>query len=743
MFPEDDYTPYGYLDNPFHCWKLHRSGVVRVSPPCGFGWFFPNAEKPIYHSCLNVGFEIDGRRFLLPGEAQDETIQLTCSYHSKNLFRFHLHGRGVSGQIEFFLADENVLTAEMKVESGADSSQNISLLLIQSVQLNFRKSGLWDFGLTGNFHARGNYATVKSFAEGYCFVLKPSLKCESFIFTNDPAQLKTKPFPVLAENDYCSTTQPDLYGLIKIPMFREQQNPLELKAIFTRGVSEKQALDLADSYSSKVAKIRIQKIEEDSQFWESCPRLAGDWLPHWKRGWVYDWETLRMNVRKPVGIFSRHWDAMQIQKPRIVLAETALDMLMLSYAKPELSKEVILGLFQDSLGAQVPCAREDGSLNMISEDGSECGTSPAWCFPFYCFQSILARNFDIAWLKKMVPHLGSYLNWWLENRTDAEGWGIYNCSWESGQDGSQKFLLQQQTGGEIVIHVRSVDLQAAMAQSAKIMSGFAHILNANSRRWDNLEQDYIQKTKSMWQENWFCDFDKRSNAWIKNDRYRDITNLAPFFAGIFDDEQLQKAPELFLYFVENPKIWLEWASFFFMYIEACWRVELQKLMSSLLFNTIDRVYQNWDRREWRNDEPMPGISVECWGLEKPLGAEGYGWAATLPLHIIRSLVGFRETENQHPSSFLLCPNLPDQMMIPGKIYELNKLKFQDKIFSLQYQIFSHDEIKCHFAIHAPAEFDIKVMTGDDQLLVGSKNKASRHQININFENQKNYKIILG
>ena len=28
-FPRDDYTPFGYLDNPWHSWALHRSGVLR------------------------------------------------------------------------------------------------------------------------------------------------------------------------------------------------------------------------------------------------------------------------------------------------------------------------------------------------------------------------------------------------------------------------------------------------------------------------------------------------------------------------------------------------------------------------------------------------------------------------------------------------------------------------------------------------------------------------------------------
>ena len=27
MIPHDDFTPHGYLDNPYHSWKLNPSGV--------------------------------------------------------------------------------------------------------------------------------------------------------------------------------------------------------------------------------------------------------------------------------------------------------------------------------------------------------------------------------------------------------------------------------------------------------------------------------------------------------------------------------------------------------------------------------------------------------------------------------------------------------------------------------------------------------------------------------------------
>jgi hypothetical protein len=54
---------------------------------------------------------------------------------------------------------------------------------------------------------------------------------------------------------------------------------------------------------------------------------------------------------------------MQIQAPRTVLAEAAMDILFLNYADAALAAEVILGHFESSLHPQQPCMREDGSYN--------------------------------------------------------------------------------------------------------------------------------------------------------------------------------------------------------------------------------------------------------------------------------------------------------------------------------------------------------------------------------------------
>jgi hypothetical protein len=741
MFPQNEYTPYGYLDNPFHTWKLNRSGVIRVNPPCGFGWLFPNAQSFIYRTSLNVGIQLGNHRLLTVNDFRDNGVHLICSYHTKNLFRFKWHWQNIDFSVEYFLADEHVLAANIDIHSSGKIPVNFSFLFLQSVYLDYLKTGLWDFGLTGRFDKKNNSAIIKSFAEGYCFIIKSSLKCKNHIFDNDLEGLQNQKLNSPTSNkEFFSTTNPSLFGLIEIPVEISDQSCFEMNCVFTRSFSESQTKRLAENYLPKLNTIRFEKIKEDSEFWRSCPKLKGDWPDHWKRGWVYDWETLRMNVREPVGIFSTRWDAMQIQKPRIVLAETALDMLMMSYAKPEISQEVILGLFNDALSPQVPCAREDGSLNMISEDGSECGTSPAWCFPFYCFESVVMRHFNREWLTKVVPYLEKYLDWWLKNRTDEEGWAFYNCSWESGQDDSSKFLVKQATGGEIVSHLRAVDLQAAMAQSANILSFFASCLNQENKYWKKIHQHFENKTLGMWQEDWFCDFDKRTNDWLKNKDYRDITNLAPFFSGIYTEDQTVIARKWFEYFKQSPKYWLEWASFFFMYLEACWQVGFKKLASQVLFNTVDRVYKNWDRRDWQEGEPMPGISVECWGYEKPYGSEGYGWAATLPLHIIRCLIGYREYQLDFQNSFLLCPNFPEELLIPGNTYAISSLKFQDKVFSISYEILYAKAVKYHLNCQSEKSFSLMVIDENENIVFLSEMKTNELKIQQLVKNQNNYRF---
>ena len=66
-FPRSSYTPYGYIDNPYHSMILNRSGVIRSVPPLGFG----------YWKYSGVGFSF---KYFLPRENS-----LACLVEIENL----------------------------------------------------------------------------------------------------------------------------------------------------------------------------------------------------------------------------------------------------------------------------------------------------------------------------------------------------------------------------------------------------------------------------------------------------------------------------------------------------------------------------------------------------------------------------------------------------------------------------------------------------------------------------------
>ncbi len=154
-----------------------------------------------------------------------------------------------------------------------------------------------------------------------------------------------------------------------------------LNAVLARGVSQDQARQHWEDGIEEIAYVEAAHQADDEQFWSHVPQLSGDWPANWRRGFVYDLETLRMVIRPSVGVIPYAWDGMQIQAPREVLAEAAMDSLFFSYAEPRLAAEVILGHFEAAPHRNLPCMREDGSYNMVADDGQVCGTAPEWGFP--------------------------------------------------------------------------------------------------------------------------------------------------------------------------------------------------------------------------------------------------------------------------------------------------------------------------------------------------------------------------
>lgn len=711
-FPVSNYTPHGYIDNPYHSMVLNRSGVIRSVPPLGFGWWHRSfngsyGEGPRGHvnylSFLQMSVVVDGKSFVSSEDFVRSESDLISKYHTKNVMTYDWKFESLAFSLKYFLPGENTLTCLIEIANSGNTEKTVS---IHATNIY----GLWETqwwgsdGIAASYSDEADVSISKIWAYGDVFALGADIQSETHKSTGSEEQWESW----IREDDISSIDEITVHGSGPLWMthcykFNVPANGASSALIcLSRSQNELWALKELKTGLEKSIPLLREKLSEDETFWSGCPMLKGDWPESWKHGWVYDWETLRMNVRNPMGIYEHHWDAMQVHSPRAVLGESALDMMALSYADTELAKDVLLGVFADAPMPNVPCSREDGSMNMIAADGSECGTSPVWGLPFHVLLSVYTRTLDKEWIRELYPYLKSFLEWWLENRTDDDGWFHCKCSWESGQDGSKRFLIPGHDPGGVAEFVRTVDVEAVMAEAMKNMVIFAEIAGQPEEReyWQNLADERIRTTRDMYVDGWFRDFDVRTNLPIILEDYVDIMMLVPLSCGIAAPEQIEAIKPKFQYFKENSRYWLEWPSFVFPFSEAAWNAGLRTFVANILADIADRIYSRTDSKtiSFKDENEafshrIPGIANEFWPIDKqPAGGENYGWGATLPMDVIRSIMGFRETENLSNTEFILAPAIPDKLLQPGKEYKMTNLSHKGVISDVTYCIVDSEKV---------------------------------------------------
>src|SRR5262249_36876022 len=350
------------------------------------------------------------------------------------------------------------------------------------------------------------------------------------------------------------------------------------------------------------------KRAADDAFYAGVALPVGDWPDAWKRGWIYDLETTRACIFPPGGIFHRPWPSWMISWPRVVLAAGMLDGARLRYAAPEQALDLARTILADAPSANVPCVFQGGEPNMVAKDGAVCGTSPAWCLPFYNLWLLYCRTLDRAWLSDVAPHLEAYLDFWLRERIDEDGWIVYKCTWEAGEDATPR-LDPAAEGDTVISHVvRPVELQATVSQSAAILARFARELGQDERerRWANVARDYAARTQRLWdpEAGRFRDWDKRSNAFLaapgapaywKTDPVRfSALSLTPLVAGLAGPEQRERLRREIDYYDSAP--WCLWPSWSFVVAEAASTAGWFDVAGRYAARIVDRVYRGNDRR---------------------------------------------------------------------------------------------------------------------------------------------------
>ena len=716
LFKGLHFTPYGMLQNPYHVWPKKPSGVLRSVPALGYewvvGWGWNFISNPYYVACLKLGVNVNGKAFYSPEDFSEKGVELYSAYHTKNVMSYDWRYRNLTFSLKYFLAGRDSLTCLVSV---SNEGPEVARIAFHAVGMLFSPRPYLMYGCI-----KDSYLVLSCKALGVTVVLGGNVTDLARKFALSDLTIRKW----VKANDFSNMREGmGLFVIFGVMSFKLSVPPHSVRSsllILAKGSSYEEALTnfrrgLRNAFNSLEEKLR-----EDLAFWSNAPRLIGDWPKRWVRGFIYDFETLRMVIYPSRGVFKHKWDVMHVNWPRCVLAETSIDMFIMSYANVKLAEEVLLGLFEDAPLPNVPCVHADGSFNMVAMDGSKCGTSPAWCFPFYLYSLLYARALDKEWLRKIYPYWSSYLRWWLKNRSDREGWLHYKCSWESGEDVAPRFGIQV-SGGQLIENIRPSELQAVMAYAAKAMAFYAKVLGLGEgevKYWENVYRDYYLKLQRLWFKGWFHDYDVKEGKFTK---YKDPLHLAPIFLGLASRHQIramlnrENVNELLGEFKESVGVaTLDWPSLVFPYFEALWAAgkvdkALRNLLIEQVYRLINRVYSMTDARVWKRGYPIPGVSYENWGPPGTPRVEGYGWGALTALTIIRYVIGFREVPFSDHPSFLLSPGLPKEFLKEGKRYRIGNLSVGDVNFELTYKVIKGGGIKVSLRYSSNGNYIVKVM----------------------------------
>jgi hypothetical protein len=784
-FPQGEYTPFGYIDNPAHSSVINRSGIIRSVPPLGYGFWarrmpWPYGEGALrsvnYLSFLKLAVNVDGEHLASSADFERLGVKLVSRYHTKTMMSYDWTYAGLNFSARYFLANPDAMVCMLDIRNPGGAAREVTLHATNVY--GFPERRWWGSdGAATQFEKTPDAAVSKIWAYGDNFALGADRQAaaqkatpsreewQHWLEANDLSSNKgaTAKFPWPQEdedsepqnaNDPWATYAVQSY-LLAVPANGETS----LVVALSRGVNERSTLaNLEASLQSSAQDLKVQ-LATDEAFYATAPVLTGDWPADWQHGWIYDLETLRMTFRPPVGIYKHHWDGMQIFTPRNVLGEASLDAMAMSFADIDLAKDSLLGTFANALAPNVPCSREDGSVNMICADGSEVGTAPIWGMPFHVIRSIYVRDNDRAWIKALYPHLKSYLQWWIANRTDQDGWFHAKCSWEAGQDGSKRFLVDSHDPGAVADFVRTVDIESAMAEAFQNMALFAEVAGYSDDipYWRNLADHRLKTTRAMFVDGWFRDFDSRTGKPIILNEYYDVMMMFPIAAGIATPEQVAGMHSRFQHFADNPVFWLEWPSFMQVFTEAVWNAGQREFLGDIVVRTCERVYPRLDARgtktiaPFKTDMPaeyafrMPGVSNEFWPIydDNPGGTENYGWGATLPALVIRNVIGFREFDDPSLQQFRLAPAFPERMLTVGNRYGITNLGFQGSKSDVVYQI-SSDQNKLDVQLttwrSGLKALDIKDANG--KLIASHDATDGKVEINFSAENGQSYTVCL-
>ena len=667
-----DLTPFGMLVSgklQARSWYDFDAGQAQSSlPVMGFGWVFPTTSRPRAESSLFVTVRSGDSSYRTRPEF--DLAGLRAIHHGPSLITYASMTIGWSLELSYFLSDDGDHIIEaLDLRSTAPRAQELILGL-------------------GEMHAR--YRPKRAGAREYPLT-------QSTTLLSPPARAWSR-----SERGELEAAVRQAPPAMEYEEVEIEGSSVQLRLAAGETVRALRALGrLATARSMPVdgALSRLDVVRrEHNRMIDRFPRLLGDWPSHWSNGFRYDFETARACVMSPCGVFDDNWLSWMTNWPRAVLAENSLDALRLAYGDPTLARRALGTTLRCATGPNLPCVFAGGEPNMVASDGEICGTSPAWCLPFKNIEQLYWLDPDRSWLEEIYPRLAGYLDFWLDNRTDEDGWITYHCTWEAGEDGSLR-LDPGGSGDNPIGHlVRPVELQATMSHAAEVMSVFAKELGKDGDcvKWRQVAEWYRRRTLDLWHagSGRFRDWDKPGNrylAWSKREYWGvdhvefSALSFTAMLTGGCTEQQLSLLKEHFESFRSPP--WLLWPSWCHALLESASAAGWLEEAGEMAWRTADRVYRVTDRRTLAaGARPLPGVAPEFWPDDPRAmdGADCYGWGGSSALFIIRHVVGFGAAPSIGRQVFEMSPALPREPA-GGRLLGIGGLRFAGLEFDVQLE----------------------------------------------------------
>jgi len=178
-FPQSDYTPFGYIDNPYHSAVLNRSGVIRSVPPLGFGFWarrFPGAYghgtvRPVnYLSLLHLSVNVEGVSLHTPEDFRTNNVSLASRYHTKAMMSYDWQLRGLSFSAKYFLAKEHSLICILEIANPGGTRKTVTIHATN--EYGFPEVRWWGSdGVASRYNEEFDAGVAKIWAYGDVFAL--------------------------------------------------------------------------------------------------------------------------------------------------------------------------------------------------------------------------------------------------------------------------------------------------------------------------------------------------------------------------------------------------------------------------------------------------------------------------------------------------------------------------------------------------------------------------------------------